>query len=128
MAQAARDAHSVEAADLGERLAELRARWRSIDPSWMIGESLDQDRRREYVAHLEAPRFIARIVAIDLDGQPEPHEQPADLTSGAVLRIDEQNVLCEIDWIDAASSGLSRSMLRMGAQQIERFYAAAAAE
>lgn len=70
---------------------------------WIVGEGPPPE-RREYVIHTAVPRFIARVVAVDeFTGQPEPDEEPADLTSGIVYGCGEAR-LCEIQWIDPAPS------------------------
>lgn len=68
---------------------------------WIIGEGPPPE-RREYIIHTTAPRFIARIVAIDeLTDLPEPDEEPADTLSG-VTYAHFDNLICEITWLDAA--------------------------
>lgn len=56
---------------------------------WLIGDALGLDgKRREYVVHLQPPRFVARVVACDDDGLPEPPERPADILTGMVYTGD----------------------------------------
>lgn len=55
---------------------------------------------RCYIVHTLAPRFIARAVEVDEDGEPLEYERPADVISGVVY-ADDDMVLCEIAWIDA---------------------------
>lgn len=87
---------------------------------WVVGEGPPPE-RREYVIHTAAPRFIARVVAVDdLSGQPEPREQPADITSGVVYGAGD-SLLCEVQWIDpvlADPVALTR-LLDMAADQLE---------
>jgi hypothetical protein len=73
------------------KLAELIGA-RDISPwprdEWLIGDAVTADgRRREYIAHLVPPRFVARIVECD-DSGPCPREEPADILSGVVYVID----------------------------------------
>lgn len=72
---------------------------------WLIGDSLGGDnKRREYVAHLQPPRFVARIVACDDEGLPEASEEPADILTGTVYSSGDY-VLAEIVWIDEVAPG-----------------------
>lgn len=72
---------------------------------WLIGDALGGDgRRREYIYHMQAPRFTARIVSCDDDGLPLPDEQPADVVSGIVYSTDGA-VLCEIEWTEPVAPG-----------------------
>jgi hypothetical protein len=72
---------------------------------WMIGDALGGDgNRREYIAHLQAPRFVARIVQCDDDVTPLADELPADILSGTVY-CSEDYVLAEITWIDEVAPG-----------------------
>lgn len=88
---------------------------------WIVGEGPPPD-RREYVIHTAAPRFIARVVAIDeLTDRPEPDEEPADVTSGVVYAAGDETLLCEIVWIDPAPadpSALAR-LIDRAADQLE---------
>lgn len=74
---------------------------------WQIGTTLaDNGTRREYITHLVAPRFTARVVKIDpFEKQPVGAEGDVDMSSGFVLQIGgfgigRGNVLCEIEWPD----------------------------
>ncbi len=68
---------------------------------WIVGEGPPAE-RREYIVHAIAPRFIARVVSMDmLTDQPEPDEEPCDIVSGIVYQAGE-SMICEIVWIDAA--------------------------
>lgn len=72
---------------------------------WVIGDTRGGDgKTREYIVHLQAPRFVARIVACDDDGLPLPEEDPADVLTGTVYSSDDF-VLCEIEWIDEIAPG-----------------------
>lgn len=87
---------------------------------WMIGDALGADgRRREYIAHLQPPRFVARVVAVDDEGEPLIEEEPADTISGVVYASDDA-VLCEIEWIDRPSSGEITQLLEAAADALER--------
>lgn len=88
---------------------------------WLVGDAVGEDgHRREYVMHLHPPRFVARVVAIDPDGDPETDEQPADVVSGTVYQADQETVLCEIDWIDDVSPGERVKWLDAAADAVER--------
>lgn len=88
---------------------------------WLVGDALGGDgQRREYVMHLRPPRFVARVVAIDEDGDPEADELPADIVSGVVYQADQETVLCEIDWIDDVPPGERVKWLDAAADAIER--------
>lgn len=108
-----------------ERLSTLIGARASGEPwprdEWMIGDALGADgRRREYIAHLQSPRFVARIVACDDDGAPEPTEEPADILSGVVYASAEM-VLCEISWIDPPPSARELTQwMEAACDEIER--------
>lgn len=93
-----------------ERLAEMIGAT-AIAPwprdEWLIGDGISPNLRgrREYIMHMQPPRFIARVVAIDDDGEPEGGEEPADVNSGTVYQANEETLLCEIEWIDAVAPG-----------------------
>ena len=88
---------------------------------WLVGDALGGDgQRREYVMHLQAPRFVARVVAIDEGGEPEGGEIPADINSGTVYQADQETVLCEIDWIDDVAPGERMKWLDAAADALER--------
>lgn len=94
-----------------DKLADVIGR---ADPSsvwprdeWMHGHNADGS--REYITHLQAPRFVARVVS---EGPNGPHESdmPADTLSGQVYVMDgsdqeDQLVLCEVAWIDEPRPG-----------------------
>ena len=92
------------------RLAELTGQT-AIAPwprdEWLIGDTAGGDgRRREYIAHLQTPRFIARVVVTDpATGLPIPTEDPADVVSGTVYAVDDETVLCELAWTDRCAPG-----------------------
>jgi len=100
---------------------------RDISPwprdEWLIGDGVTADgRRREYIVHLAAPRFVARIVECD-DSGPCPNEEPADTVSGTVYVIDGddfgETVLCEVDWIDEVPVGQMAQLLEAAADAID---------
>lgn len=108
-----------------EKLAEMIGAADLASPfprdEWLLGDALGGDgRRREYIHHLQPPRFTARIVVVDDDGLPEPGEEPADVASGAVYSIDEETVLCELAWIDEPDPGEIVRLLEAAADEIER--------
>lgn len=103
-----------------DRIAELmggieRSPWPRDE--WIIGDGRDG---REYIVHTAPPRFVARIVAVDGDGNPEPGEEPADVISGTVYAIDDATVICEIEWIDKPRAGEVTQLLEAAADAIER--------
>ena len=70
---------------------------------WIVGEGPPPG-RREYLIHTAAPRFIARVVAMDaLTEQPEPDEEPADTMTGVTYAAGD-SLICEITWIDPPPS------------------------
>lgn len=85
---------------------------------WIVGEGPPPE-RREYVMHTAAPRFIARVVAMDeLTDLPEPDEEPADVLTGVTYSAAD-SVICEIVWIDLAPTdptALARLMERAADQ------------
>jgi hypothetical protein len=90
---------------------------------WLIGDAVTADgRRREYIVHLEVPRFVARIVDCD-DTGPCPHEEPADTVSGTVYVVDGddfgETVLCEVNWIDDVPVGQMTQLLEAAADVID---------
>jgi hypothetical protein len=102
-------------------------RWSRLDHAWAVGEMANEHgQRREYIAHLSVPRFVARVVALDFDGRPEPHEEPVRSASGT-YRIDEQNQLCEVEWIDPVRGAATRALLRSAAGLLEQHYGVIAA-
>lgn len=110
--------------DIDDRLGALIGAG-DINPwprdEWVIGDTLGGDgQRREYIVHLQPPRFVARIVALDDDGEPEADEMPADIVSGTVYQADPETVLCEIDWIDDVPPGERVKWLDAAADAIER--------
>jgi hypothetical protein len=116
-----KDGHTPPWVD--EKLAEMMGA-REISPwprdEWVIGDGVTADgRRREYIVHLMAPRFVARIVACDEDGIPESDEEPADVLTGTVYVADPFTLLCEIEWIDEVPPGQVAHLLEAAADAIE---------
>lgn len=77
---------------------------------WMAGGAVGEDGRiRDYVVHLQPPRFVARVVTTDDEGLPYPDDEPADVVSGVryvALGDDEGDILlCELAWIDEPDPG-----------------------
>lgn len=67
---------------------------------WIVGEGPPPD-RREYLIHTAPPRFIARVVALDvITDEPEPDEDPVGL-AGVVYDSGDSR-LCKFVWIDPA--------------------------
>jgi len=87
---------------------------------WLIGDTTGGDgRRREYIMHLQPPRFVARIVETDDDGEAVTAEHPADLIRGTVYTSDGY-ALCEIDWIEPVPAGEIVKWLEAACDEIER--------
>lgn len=107
-----------------KRLAEWMGRSEADEvwprDEWIIGDALGRDgRRREYIVHAVPPRFVARVVLCDDDGQPLPEEEPADILSGVVYSSGD-HVLCEIDWIDQVTPGEVTQLLDAACDALER--------
>lgn len=69
---------------------------------WIIGVAAGvEDNSRTYVIHTQFPRFIARLVAFTADGHYIDDEPPADLQSFPVCRVDDENILCEVTWLES---------------------------
>lgn len=86
---------------------------------WLIGDALGGDgRRREYIMHLQPPRFVARIVMCDDDGLPLHDERPADVVSGVVYSTDDA-VLCEVEWIEPVAPGEHAKWLEAACDAID---------
>lgn len=86
---------------------------------WLIGDAFGGDgKRREYVYHVQPPRFVARVVACDDDGLPEAGEQPADILTGTIYSRGDY-VLAEIVWIDEVAPGEIVKWLEAAADAID---------
>ena len=73
---------------------------------WVLGDiRTENGGRREYIVHLQYPRFAARIVTCDENGAAVEKDQPADLVSGVVYQISPEECFCEIDWINPVKPG-----------------------
>jgi|GEM_PF-1863430 len=81
----------------------------------MTGATQVQGRCREYICHLQLPRFVARIVVCNEDGTPVPSEQPVDRQSGIVYSVKPEVLLCEIAWIDIVDQVEARRWLESAA-------------
>jgi hypothetical protein len=98
---------------------------------WVLGDGVTADgHRREYIVHLAAPRFVARVVMCDDEGLPMPDEEPANVVSGTVYvadasDFDRQTILCEIEWIDEVSPGQITQLLEAAADAIDEMSARA---
>lgn len=87
---------------------------------WLIGSARGADgKHREYIMHLQPPRFVTRVVVADDDGVVPPDEQPVDILSGIVYAADESTVLCEIDWIEPVAPGEHVKWLEAAADAME---------
>lgn len=88
---------------------------------WLIGDGISPDgtATREYIMHMQPPRFIARVVSCDDDGEPEASERPVDVISGTVFQANEETLLCEIDWIDDVMPGEHVMWLEAAANALE---------
>ncbi len=113
------------AAALEALAAQMAGMVGGVDPTpfprdeWLIGEATGGDgKTRAYVYHMQAPRFIARVVALDDEGEPEERERPFDVVSGVVY-VSDGFCLCEIDWIDRPSPGEITGMLEAACDAVE---------
>lgn len=87
---------------------------------WVTGDTFGADgKRREYIVHLQLPRFIARIVACDEEGEVDKSEHPADVVSGTVYTSDGY-ILSELTWIDEPKSGEVVQLLEAACNEIDR--------
>lgn len=94
---------------------------------WVLGDGVSAaGQHREYIVHTAPPRFVARVVECDPDGEPRPDEVPADVLSGVVYVADATDaeeigsmVLCEIDWIDEPAAGEITGLLEAASDAIE---------
>ncbi len=68
---------------------------------WLIADGIGSD--REYIVHLQPPRFSARIASVEYDGEFSPEEEPVDI-SGVIYSTDTY-ILCEFVWFDRPPSG-----------------------
>lgn len=87
---------------------------------WLVGDARGDDgAMREYIMHMQPPRFIARVVECDDDGEPLPEHEPADVLSGNVYAAGETTVLCEISWIDEPKAGEIVQLLEAAADALD---------
>lgn len=87
---------------------------------WMIGDGVTRDgRRREYIVHLREPRFVARVVTVDDDGDPAPEEEPADILTGITYQANEETILCEIEWFDQPKPGHVTLLMEAAADALD---------
>lgn len=88
---------------------------------WVNGDAVDETgRRREYIVHIQPPRFVARVVELDEYGDPEPGEAPADILSGMVYSAGPLTLLCEIEWWDEVRPGEHAKWLDAAADALDR--------
>ena len=91
-------------------------RWRRDE--WIVGDGPEDvgGHRRSYVVRTWPPRFRARVVTLDLDGNAAAEEGEADLLGGAVYAAAD-HALCEIEWFDPPPVGpdLARLLQRASA-------------
>lgn len=87
---------------------------------WVIGDAVTGDgRRREYIVHLQEPRFVARVVEVDEDGEPLPEHRPADATTGITYQADAATLLCEIEWWDEPKAGQITMLMEAAADALD---------
>lgn len=87
---------------------------------WVVGDAVTGDgRRREYIIHLQEPRFCARVVEIDDDGLPLPEHEPADVTAGITYQAFEGTLLCEIEWWDQPKAGQVTMLMEAAADALD---------
>ena len=86
---------------------------------WVLGNiRTENGKRREYIVHLQYPRFAARIVTCDEDGEVGEKDRPADLLSGVVYQISSEEYFCEIDWINPVKLGETVKWLEAAAEAV----------
>jgi len=107
-----------------EKFAAITAK---SDPSlwprdeWLIGTAFNvQEQAREYIVHLQYPRFVARIVAVSDGDRPIDDEQLVNLQSGVVYGVNQETLLCEINFIDHLDTAAARQWLEAAVNEIER--------
>lgn len=106
-------------------LSDIHQQWPRGE--WLVGDSvLPCGTTTKNVIHLQVPRFVARVVFCDPDGNPLPEERPADVLSGTVFIADGSDpegdvVLCEIAWIDEPKSGEVIQLLEAAANAYEQW-------
>lgn len=86
---------------------------------WILGEG-PPPARREYIMHTTPPRFIARVVGLDVrTDAPERREEPVS-QAGVAYQADD-SLICEIRWLDAppADDDALRQLLDQAADQLE---------
>jgi hypothetical protein len=94
---------------------------------WLVSENPEGS--RHYIVHAAAPRFVARVVACDPDGQPYPDEEPVAAEAGITYspdgdialepdpldpELDEEIVrflYCEMAWQEPPPEGEQRERL-----------------
>lgn len=88
---------------------------------WLVGDTRGADgKRREYIFHMQPPRFVARVVMVDsLSQMAYPQEEPADLVSGIIYSAESDTVLCEIDWIEPVAPGEHVKWLEAAADALD---------
>lgn len=93
---------------------------------WVIGDNdkLSKDKKpREYIIHVQYPRFIARITSgfhDDDDGFiVDKTEMPCDLNN-TVYVVDDETVLCEINWFDIVDASEAAKWLDEATNQIQK--------
>ena len=84
---------------------------------WVIGYAPQDDANivREYILHIRAPRFIGRIVEVDVDGAPVESEGEANILSGLTCEISDYFVLCEIRWMDLPNTNQQNELVKAAA-------------
>lgn len=87
---------------------------------WVVGDAVTGDgQRREYIVHLQDPRFVARVVEIDGEGLPLPEHEPADITTGITYQAFEGTLLCEIEWWDQPKAGQITMLMEAAADALD---------
>jgi hypothetical protein len=68
---------------------------------WLVSYDLSDDLfKQTRINHLEHPRFSARVVECDENGEPMPEEEVADLETGQIFRGSDNVAICEVLWDD----------------------------
>ena len=87
---------------------------------WLIGAAPGRDGKvRTYIYHMAFPRFVARVIDLDQNGEVYPEDQPADLGSGRVY-IDGDRRIFSFTWFEQVYDGGFQPLLDAASAAIDR--------
>ncbi|WP_310620460.1 hypothetical protein [Flexibacterium corallicola] len=105
--------------DIAAKLEELKGKadpHSSPDYEWLVGESVNSNwTRREYIYHMQTPRFTARILTYDFEGKPRFTEKP----KGKVYPVNKVVALCDVNWIDEPESDEAEGLISAAVHYID---------